>query len=196
MPLRPLLCPKCQRRIEFIGGWQACPRCSATIEIEVFPAFFKENAPGQAGEILLLDGESSCFYHPDKKAILHCDGCGRFVCALCDCELRGQHFCPRCLEAGKSKGKIRNLENSRILYDTISLALVVLPVITLLFWFLTIVTAPIALFVAIRYWNAPRSILRRTKLRYVIAMVVATVEMGAWALLFYAIYSGVGRPSA
>jgi hypothetical protein len=194
MPVRPLQCPKCQRTIEFIGGWQTCPRCEATVEIEVFPAFFKETAPGQTGEAVLLDGESSCFYHPEKKALLHCDGCGRFVCALCDCELRGAHFCPRCLEAGKTKGKIRNLESSRVLYDTIALALVLLPVITLFFWVLTLVTAPVALFVAIRYWNAPQSIVRRTKLRYVLAIALATLEMGGWAILFYVLFTGPGRP--
>jgi hypothetical protein len=71
------------------------------------------------------------------------------------------------------------------MYDTIALALAVLPVVTLAFWFLTIITAPMALFVAIRYWNAPRSLVRRTKIRYVLAMILATLQMAGWGLGIY-----------
>jgi hypothetical protein len=159
------------------------------LQVEVFPAIFRQTAPSQPAESVLLEGESSCFYHPNKKAVLPCQGCGRFMCALCDCELHGQHFCPACLDVGKIKGKIKNLENHRTLYDTIALTLAIMPVATLAFWFATIITAPIALFIAIRYWNAPRSIVRRTKIRYLIAMAVAAVEVTGWAILLYLFFT-------
>jgi hypothetical protein len=71
------------------------------------------------------------------------------------------------------------------MYDSIALALAVLPIVTIVFWFLTIITAPMALFVAIRYWNAPRSLVHRTKVRYVLAMILATLQIGAWGLGIY-----------
>src|SRR5208282_3571095 len=150
-----------------------CPACGVPLQVEVFPALFRRINPGQRGEIIMVDGEASCFYHPQKKAILPCQGCGRFLCALCDCELNGQHFCPACLETGKTKGKITSLENRRTLYDSIALSLAVYP---LLIFYFTLVTAPVALFVAIRYWNAPRSIIRRTRIRYVVAIVLASMQ--------------------
>lgn len=158
-----------------------CPACGVPLQIEVFPALFRRVNPGQSGETIMVEGESSCFYHPQKKAVIPCQGCGRFLCALCDCELNGQHYCPTCLETGKTKGKIKNLENQRTLYDGIALSLAVYP---LLIFYFTLITAPVALFVAIRYWNAPRSIIRRTKVRYVVAIIIALVQISGWGLLF------------
>jgi hypothetical protein len=171
--------------------WQSCRSCGAELQVEVFPALLRADKGLDEAEAVLLEGESSCFYHPDKKAVLACEACGRFVCALCDCDLHGQHYCPTCLDVGKTKGKIKNLENYRVLYDTIALALAVLPIVTLVFWFASLLTAPAAIFVAIRYWNAPRSIVHRTKIRYVLAIVFATVELAGWGLLFYSLFGGL-----
>jgi hypothetical protein len=179
------VCPKCRHTLKDTLDWGACPSCEVLLHLEVFPALFRRNAPGGEGEVLVVEGESSCFYHANKKAVLPCQGCGRFLCALCDCELHGQHFCPACLESGRNKRKIKSLENHRTMYDSIALALAVLPIVTIVFWFLTIITAPMALFVAIRYWNAPRSLVHRTKVRYVLAMILATLQIGAWGLGIY-----------
>lgn len=163
-----------------------CPSCAAPLQIEVFPAMFRRSTPGRAGENILVDGEAGCFYHPQKKAVLPCDGCGRFLCALCDCEMDGHHYCPACLDAGRNKGKIKNLQNSRTLYDSIALALVVVPLVltlSVVFAFaglLSIVTAPIAIYIAIRYWNTPTSITRRTRARFVAAIVIASLEIVGW----------------
>ena len=43
-----------------------------------------------------------------------------------------------------------------------------------------------ALFVAIRYWKAPPSILRRTKIRFVAAIIIALLQIAGWAALFIA----------
>jgi len=185
----PLIqCPACQAwLLEGVFNQpqlSPCPACGVPLQVEVFPALFRRINPGQSGEIIMVDGESSCFYHPQKRAVLPCQGCGRFLCALCDCELNGQHFCPACLETGKTKGKIKSLENRRTLYDSIALSLAVYP---LLIFYFTLVTAPVALFVAIRYWNAPRSIIRRTRVRYVVAIVLASMQIAGWGFLFVAL---------
>ena len=178
-------CPKCQAwLLEGVFNQlelSPCPACGVPLQAEVFPALFRRINPGQSGEAIMIEGESSCFYHPEKKAVLPCQGCGRFLCALCDCELNGQHFCPACLETGKTKGKIKSLENQRTLYDSIALSLAIYP---LLIFYFTLVTAPVVLFVAIRYWNTPLSIVHRTKIRYVLAIVLAFMQIAAWGLLF------------
>lgn len=130
----------------------------------------------------MTEGEAACFYHPQKKAVLPCDACGRFVCSLCDCELNGQHFCPACLESGKTKGKIKSLENRRTLYDSLALSLSLLP---LLIFYFTIITAPMSLFIAIRYWNAPRSLVHRTKIRFIFAVLFSSLQIVGWAIGIY-----------
>ena len=192
-PLR-LLCPKCQaplteslfNRVELTP----CTGCAAPLQVEIFPALFRRVASGRHGESLVIDGESSCFYHPQKKAVLPCQGCGRFLCALCDCELRGQHFCPACLEVGRKKGKIKSLENERTLYDSIALSLAILP---LLIFYFTVITAPMALFVAFRYWNAPRSIVHRTKIRYVLAICFSVLQILGWGVGIYFLIRGIKK---
>jgi hypothetical protein len=176
-------CPKCRWGLsEGVFNRQdlvACPSCQTPLEVEIFPAYFRRISPGQNAEALVVEHESSCFFHPEKKATVPCASCGRFLCALCDCELHGQHFCPACLEAGRTKGKIKSIENQRTLHDNIALALAFYP---LLVWCTTIFTAPAALFVAIRHWNSPRSIVHRTKIRFVIAIIVAGLEIAGWGI--------------
>ena len=64
-----------------------CPACGVPLQVEVFPALFRRINPGSSGEAILVEGESSCFYHPQKKAVIPCQGCGRFLCALFLCIL-------------------------------------------------------------------------------------------------------------
>jgi hypothetical protein len=45
------------------------------------------------------------------------------------------------------------------------------------------------LYVVVRYWRAPSSILPRTKIRFYIAALLATIEIGAWIwLVLFLIY--------
>ena len=179
-------CTKCQAALLGdlfnLADFTPCPACGARLQIEVFPALFRRFTPGRTGEAILEDTEASCFYHPQKKAVVPCEGCGRFLCALCDCELHGQHLCPACLEVGKKKGKIKSLENHRVLYDSTALALAVYP---LLIFYLTLFTAPMALYLAVRHWNTPTSIIHRTKIRLVFAIVLATLEIIGWGMVIY-----------
>ena len=182
----PLTCPKCKAVLKGIElnqpEFQKCWRCGAGLQVEVFPALIRPMATGRDGDLVVMEGESTCFYHPAKKAVRPCEGCGRFVCALCDCELHGQHFCPACLEVGRSKGKIKSLENQRTLYDSIALSLAIVP---LLAWPITFITAPAAIFIAIRHWNSPRGLIHRTKIRHVVAIIFATMEIAGWITVLY-----------
>jgi hypothetical protein len=164
-----------------------CPACGVPVQVEIFPALFRPAARGRDGEALMVEGESSCFYHPQKKAVVPCQGCGRFLCALCDCELHGEHFCPACLEVGRQKGRITRLENQRTLYDGIALSLAVLP---LLVFYFTVITAPIAIFIAIRHWNTPRSIVHRTRIRLVVAIILAVLQIVGWGVAAYFLMAG------
>jgi hypothetical protein len=181
-------CPKCHSWLseELFNrpDTSPCPACSVPLQVEIFPALFRNINPGGSGEAIMVEGESSCFYHPQKKAVLPCDSCGRFLCALCDCELNAQHFCPACLEAGKTKGKIKSLDHKRTLYDSIALSLAVYPM--LIFYF-TVITAPMTLFVAIRYWKSPPSLVHRSKIRFVVAIIVALLQVVGWVIVFTAI---------
>ncbi|MDQ3624820.1 MAG: hypothetical protein M3463_20455, partial [Verrucomicrobiota bacterium] len=109
---------------------------------------------------------------------------GRFLCPICDVEFGHRHLCPACLEAGKKKGKIAQLDNRRALYDSTALALGVLPVLIPVFIYFTIITAPMTLYFVIRYWNAPSSVIPRWKWRFVVAAIFAIAQLAGWTWLF------------
>ncbi len=187
----PVKCPKCQSPLErgLLNQPELlpCPNCHSQLQVAVYPALFRRVAPGHTGDLVVVDGEATCFYHPAKKAVRPCDGCGRFMCALCDCELQGEHYCPACLEVGKKKGKIKSLENRRMLYDSLALGMAFWP---LLFFWLTPLTAPVALFIAIRYWNAPRSLIHRSRIRFILAIIIATLQIAGWLIYLASLVTG------
>ena len=164
----------------------SCPSCGVALKIEVFPAFFKASISGKIGEVLLGEHEASCFYHQEKKAVVPCDSCGRFLCALCDIELNDHHLCPACLETDTKRGRLEHLDTHRVLYDAIALRLSIYPMLLFFLWFFSIITAPISLVIAIRYWNAPSSVTpRRTKLRLSIALILSSLQILGWGIVVW-----------
>jgi len=182
---QPVACPKCRAvlGVEYFNQpvWRPCPSCTTELRVEVFPAMFREEQV-TAGERIMAEGEASCFYHPEKRAAVVCDACGRFICALCDVDFNGQHLCPACFEAGRQKGKIAKLQNTRTRHDRIALVLAVAP---LLIFYFTLFTAPAALFYAIWHWKSPGSIVPNwRRLTLIIAMLFASMEIAGWVTLF------------
>lgn len=188
-----LTCVKCRTPLVSAGKPQVagvefntgeifpCPVCGARTILEVYPALFHPVSFGGAGEKIASAEEAACFYHPQKRASVPCDSCGRFLCTLCDVELNGQHLCPNCIQSGKKKGRLKNLENERVLYDQIALTACFLPPLLMFTWFVTAVSAPIALYLSIRYWKSQTSVVpRRSRLRFLLAIIFSILQIAAW----------------
>jgi hypothetical protein len=177
-----VVCPRCQSSLPGAlcntGTPVSCPACDTSIQVEIFPVFFKPAAAGQSGETILEEGVSSCFYHEQKKAVVHCDACGRFLCALCDLDFNGQHLCSACLQTGKKKGSIPELENRRTIYDRSALVLALLPLM---------VTAPVAVVLAVLSFFRPPSLIRRTRLLAWVALLLGLFQIALWVILFWSI---------
>lgn len=183
-------CMRCTRCDEPLPGTLyntndpvACPGCSALLKVEVYPALYSD--PGNSHEVPKpVDGtEAGCFYHPKKQAFRVCSSCGRYLCALCDIEMAGKHLCPDCLTVKIQNGESDRLVTHRVLYDNIALSLAVVPMIT--FW-LTIITAPMAFYMAVRHWRKPLSLLPRTRFRFVMALLLSGLQMAGWATMLIA----------
>ena len=107
---------------------------------------------------------------------------GRFLCALCDLDFNGRHLCPACLQSGKKKGDLPELENRRTIYDSAALSMALLP---LIIWPVTLVTAPLALYYAIVSFFRPSSLIPRTRIRTWLALVIALLQIAGWVAIFY-----------
>ena len=184
-----LLCHQCRTVVPEAlfntGSPVPCPRCNSSLLVRVFPAFFRAPTVGAAAEAVASAEDASCFYHPRKKAVVPCAECGRFLCALCDLEIDRRHVCPACA-AGGGPGyglPAGRLEGPRLLHDSLALSLAVLP---LLIYPFTLVAAPAALFLVVRYWNEPKQHpLGRTRVRLVLAALIASATLVGWGCLFY-----------
>jgi len=179
-------CSKCQAILYpdpfNTGRFFPCPSCESSQRVEVFPAILR--APtATVAEPLLVEGQSSCFYHSSKKASIVCDGCGRFLCGLCDLELNGRHLCPACLETGQKKAKYKDLENSRVRWDYIALAVAILPLLCI--W-PSIIGGPYALFLVLRHRKTPCGIVGRSGLIFLAAGLLALLECIGWIIALVA----------
>ncbi|MGA3186520.1 MAG: B-box zinc finger protein [Bryobacteraceae bacterium] len=152
-----------------------CRGCGRNVRALVFPAIGQAQL-GAAPIAIDAATEASCFYHPGSRAAQVCVDCGRFLCNLCDLEVDGRHICPRCFDSREI------VETSRPLYDTMALAMSTLPAI--LIW-PSLVGAPWALFLVFRRWNAPLSLVPRTKIRFVLAALFALAEIGFLVFIIY-----------
>jgi hypothetical protein len=189
-----ILCPSCYTPLPpsyfNTKGLEACPACQASVQAAVFPAAFRAIAPGQTGERILVQGESSCFYHEQKKAVVPCDACGRFLCALCDVNLNGKHLCPQCLDTGRQKGSLQELETRRVLYDNGALLLALTPMVIFIFWFFTLVTAPLAVLLGVMSYFKPNSIVGGSRFKALAAIVIGVSQIILWVLMFMGVFGG------
>jgi DNA-directed RNA polymerase subunit RPC12/RpoP len=172
MPANAIACAACSYPVsaEFWNREEGvrCPGCGHRVRAMVFPAV-NSTRTGISPAALEEETEASCFYHPQSRAAQVCEDCGRFLCNLCDLEIDGRHICPRCFD------KVETVEPVRPMYDTMALAIATVP--ALLFW-PAIVGAPWALVMVIRRWNAPSSLVPRTKIRFILAALFALTEIG------------------
>ena len=185
-----LRCDKCQTPLPGAtantGTFVACPACGVSTLVEVFPAFARPVPRGRTSEALASQEDAGCFYHPHKKAVVPCDDCGRFLCALCDLEIDGRHVCPSCIEVARKGGKSLRAGGQRTLHDQVALTVlsggVALSLITV--GFATLISAPAVLFMVVRYWNEPkRSPVPRTRARLIFAGILALLQIAGWIFL-------------
>ena len=154
-----------------------CGLCGAENRVRVFPAALRSAAPVRPEAA--LDGEAACFDHPGKRAVAACKHCGRFVCQLCSVEFGEEIWCPSCVTGRAGSAAEANLETNRTLYDSIALTT---PLLSLIMWPLTAITAPGAVVYSIVKWRAPLSLVRRSRWRYVAAILIGLAEVAGWLL--------------
>ena len=76
------------------------------------------------------------------------------------------------------------------MYDTVALALATIPAV---FLWPVLVTAPAALWVVARRWNAPGSLVSRTRIRFYLAALFALAEIVGAGFLIWA-FLRISRP--
>ena len=133
-------------------------------------------------------GDAACFYHAGKLAVVACEACGRFLCGLCDIEYNTRHLCAPCLETRKRTDQTGVFESRRLQFDSLALILAAAPVLFFPLACLSVFTAPAALFLVVRFWRRPMSILPRTRVRFILAFFVALSTLIGWGALVVVLF--------
>jgi len=176
-----------------------CPGCGKAIAVLVFPASGRR-AGGDAGAVA-GDGDAVCFHHPAKRAEIACDACGRFLCGLCRVELDGRAVCAACFTQAHThtrktrlKGNATSANVSQCMrHDKIALACVVTAPFL---YFLSFVNAGIALYLCIRHWRTPISVIPRNRWRFAVAGIGASVILALWVVLIVTFVGGIRKYQA
>lgn len=180
-----LFCPCCERELPpqaAQAGGSRCYNCESHVEAAVFPAAWRTANP--TIDQAVMSGEATCFFHAERVAAVSCSNCGRFLCHFCRIEWSGKDLCVACVEALRQPDKSVVLASGRFHYDSLALALAVIPTLLV---FPSLITAPLALGVALVTIRRSCSITPRSKWRFALAMLVSLAIIGGWVWLF--IYS-------
>ncbi|HKP94376.1 MAG TPA: hypothetical protein VJ385_01345 [Fibrobacteria bacterium] len=166
----------------------ACPLCKERLQVCAFPALNRplRFRPGPVSAA--AEGQAVCFFHARKPAAVPCDGCGRFLCSLCDFRLQDRHYCATCLDGVRKSGTGPAGESALLLKDRVFLpqnlafGLAFYSPLTLAGLYLIPVTAPAALWLAIRHWKNADGFQARGKWRFAAAIVLALCQLLGLAL--------------
>jgi hypothetical protein len=170
-------CPKCREPLVGMvaSGEGYCGGCATHLEFVLFPA--RQRAKPVARAARSVEGDATCYFHAQNQAVVACDDCGRYLCSVC--ELPGEggagRYCPSCVAAARKTKPVK--ADEIVVYDQAVLMLAALP---LLMWFMTLLTAPLTLALAIYGWRKPRSLVRKGNWRFFVGGLIALLQIGGW----------------
>ena len=179
-------CDKCGVNLPLPSTMQLnelqCPACRASQHIIVLQAASRNPKRGKAAENAIAD-EATCFNHPNKKAQIVCDGCGAYLCNLCDISLESSHLCPKCFQ--QHQHNITTFQQEAVLYDTIALSLVLLPSLFFILWPILPLISIAAIIYVIIYSKRMSTPYRRREWRFWLAIIIATAELTGFAMFIF-----------
>ena len=190
-----LACPQCGTALapDALGSGHgtACPHCRCELHGSIFPAFWKSPADlasraQQAGE-----GEAVCFFHPENRAALSCERCGRFICPVCEFTVGTRHICPTCFSSGLTGEKLPEIIPWRFIWADAALFTGILPILFGIFvWPFIIVSGAVAIFLAIFGWKRPGSLPRgRRRWAAIVGIIGGIVQIAIWLTVVILIYT-------
>ena len=183
-----LTCPCCSESLPvnlFVAGQPGqCPACRSQVEAYIFPEFHKGSASRPAIR-LAESGQAVCYFHSRYRAMDPCENCGRFLCEICAISIGSRQLCAECLSKLRKQRDEAGLVQYAALFDNVALFLVTAPVVIFLFWFLTIFSAPVSLFLSFYYWSRQWNLLPRSRFRYGLAILLSLLLIGLWAFVLY-----------
>jgi len=175
-------CPRCRHLYDpqvYQQTEVVCQKCRAKTELHVFPAFFEGTTRGEFAEPVQESDEAACFFHPAKQASVSCHGCGRLVCQACNTAAASDAaMCAACFNREVEQGQYpRNVLNP-------GSAALLLAVVPFLFFWISLVTAPMAFYLSLAGWRKAGQVRTAGRARLIIALILSLGQMLIWIFFF------------
>jgi hypothetical protein len=166
---------------------RSCPECDTPVTLYAFPTLLHGVPAGATAQAIVEEEETTCFNHPNKRAEVTCETCGRFLCNTCDVEVQGAHHCPKCLaSAYKTEDRYRT---NYPRYDRLAAILAIFPVLIFPLLLISLITAPIALVLVFRFWRYDVKPVKYERSTAIVAFLLAALQVAIWAMAFIALLS-------
>lgn len=141
------------------------------------PRAKREAIPGA----IAAEGDARCRFLPELKAETVCDSCGALLAEKAAAHWGKQVLCLPCvhrLRAAVTVDDAGGLLGRLKIYDNLALLMVTLLAP------LSLLTAPVALYLLIRYRRAPRGLVPRSAGRWWLALVLSLISLTLWLGFF------------
>jgi len=170
-------CPKCKSVLPepllSHGDLVRCPYCNNLPEflVNIFPAYYKETTKETGPEFISTSEDSSCFFHKDKIATSVCNECGAYLCSLCTIKIEETNYCSSCFRT--KRNHIKSIKRDTLLKDSMALLASLISILTC---YLGIIAGPIIIIFCIINWNKIETPYKRSKWRFVAAIVLSSIS--------------------
>ena len=171
-----------------------CEGCGSAQEFYVFSAFARKPVPSTDTDVVPGEADERCYYLEDRKAIATCGDCGRPVSAFMKVNVGDEVSCLTCLETKRDDKDDARLETRRIACDNRALMIAGLPIVTLIAFPVSLLTAPLALVFVVRDWSSGTlSMLSKSHWKFGFAATLAVLQIVFWAWTLHAAWDSVAR---
>jgi len=182
-------CPICHHVLATtqwnLHEFTVCPNCQAPTRTLVFPAMVRTaGAPHPESR---TETEAACFFHSNSRAENVCGSCGRFLCSLCTVAFGSEKLCPDCIYRKRRQSTDPEFRDQAILFDNIALFVLIAPVLCLVYIYFGLIFSALAIAIIIIGWRQQRTLVPRSKYRFILATGLALIEGGGWIALVWLI---------
>lgn len=174
------------------GGGVACGHCERPTQLVVFAAILGGSAGTPAHQVDAHLQGASCFYSPEKLATGECRNCGAWISEEWTARWGAEVYCLKCLEHLRQRGADASFAEGIVLWDSVALFLALVPY-SLVLTFVGFFTAPAALFLTVRHWGSPRSMVHVWRWRFVVAVVMSVLMLGILGAIIVGAITAKGR---
>ena len=182
-------CHRCQWKLPTgrneLQGLTTCPSCYTRLSVYLFPAWGRATQVGTAAQPISDSQEAACFFHADKRAVIPCDQCGRFLCSLCDFPIGNRHYCGSCVEKSAQGTHLGELERNRKRWDIQIWYWLVLPIFVC--FYLIPITSIVAIVLGIQKRNVLPSLVSRSRLWIQAGIAFGILEFIGFIIAIYSI---------